>query len=89
MNRELLSVLKACRQDADRFTRLKPVLVTSRFTVAQLAQLVVLFSSGDGKVQVSLLVHPRLADPERFGEALPTMYKFPEDVAEIKTKLGL
>ena len=56
---ELLGVIKACRQDADRFMRLKPLLGTSRFSVDQVKQLVALFTMGDKKVEAAIILYPR------------------------------
>lgn len=43
---------------------------------------------GDAKRITAILLHPRLVDPQNFNIVLAA-YKFPEDVAEIKTALGL
>jgi hypothetical protein len=56
---------------------------------AQLKALVDAQHFGDAKNQTSILLYPKLVDPEHFISKVLVQYTFEEDKQEIKDALGL
>lgn len=86
----LVEQLTRMHRDADR-TRLINTAAQGghRFNVDQLWQLITCQHFGDAKNHTAIMLYPKLVDPERFPECLDPRQYYPEDIQEIKTKLGL
>lgn len=85
---QVVGSITAITFNEGRLGQLKSELESERLTSAQAWSLAELFDFSRDRVEALVFLHPRVVDPENFGELLSSL-KFESDRATVRSRLGL